>query len=215
MLGRGPRGAPGANDHCLVGFRGKPYALCIDREHLLDVLISTFEDVDHVNEQFRQEIEQRGRAEEEALRQRARFDLAVQGAGDGIWDWDVERNEVYFSPRWKEMIGYKDRELANDFAEWERRIHPDDRERSQATIKDYFEDRTPTYELEHRLQHKDGSYRWILARGTALRDAHGRPFRMSGSHTDITDANRRMKRCDTAKSASATCSKTPTISSRV
>ncbi|MFL5338812.1 MAG: response regulator, partial [Gemmataceae bacterium] len=187
LLDRGPRGTTGEHERCIASFRGQPYALSIDRDHLLDVLISTFEDVEQVNEQFRKEIEQRGRAEEEALRQRARFDLAVQGAGDGIWDWDVERNEVYFSPRWKELLGYRDRELANDFAEWRQRIHADDREHVESAIQDYFEGRAATFEVEHRLQHRDGSYRWMLARGAALRDAHGKPFRMSGSLSDISE----------------------------
>ena len=187
IMARGTRRPPNDEDRSLISFRTQPFVLAMDRDHLLGILMSSFEDMFHVSQQYKQEIENRQEAEDEAHRLRARFDLAVQGSGDGIWDWDVESNVVYFSPRGKEMIGYRDHEIANEFSEWERRIHPEDRERALATIRNYFENRTAIYELEHRLQHKDGSYRWILARGTAMRDGHGRPFRMSGSHTDISD----------------------------
>jgi two-component system, sensor histidine kinase and response regulator len=130
---------------------------------------------------------ERKTAEEELREARERFEMAVRGSGDGLWDWDLRTNKVYFSPRWKEQIGHADDEIADDYAEWESRVHPDDLERALSTIRDYLDDPTAAaYELEHRLRHKNRSYRWILARGVALRDATGRPYRMAGSHTDIT-----------------------------
>jgi two-component system cell cycle sensor histidine kinase/response regulator CckA len=119
-----------------------------------------------------------------------RYALAVQGSNDGIWDRDFSTGEVYYSPRWKSMVGYEDDELPNNSEEWKKRIHPDDYQMVMDALVGYMEGRNPSYEVEYRLQHKDGSYRYILARGICLRDRHGVPYRFSGSHTDITDKKR-------------------------
>ncbi len=124
-------------------------------------------------------------AEIEASQQR--LALVISGTNDGIWDWDIPSNQVHFSPRWKEMLGYADHEISNDFAEFESRLHPDDHPRMMQAVADYLEGKTGSYEHEFRMQHKNGSYRWILVRAALERDATGRPLRMAGSHSDITE----------------------------
>ena len=124
----------------------------------------------------------------EALREsRERFELAMLGSRDGIWDWDIARGIVYFSPRWKELLGYRDEDLVNEFATWEMLIHPEDLAGTRRTLDSYLAGERSDYGPEFRMRAKDGSWRWILARGVARRDAEGRPVRMAGSHCDITE----------------------------
>jgi PAS domain S-box-containing protein len=133
---------------------------------------------------------QRRQAEEELRRSQERFELAVRGSQDGLWDWDLRTGDVYFSPRWKSILGYEDHEIAHRIEEWEQRLHPDERESVLAANAAHAQGTTPHYEYEYRLRHKDGSYRWILSRGVALRDASGKAYRMAGSHVDITERKR-------------------------
>ncbi len=132
------------------------------------------------------DITTRKQAEQAVKESQERFALAVRGTNDGIWDWNVLTGEIYYSPRWKTMLGYEEQEVENTFAGWERLLHPEDRPRARDTVQAYFSGQTESYELEHRLRHKDGTYRWILARGVALRDPQGNPLRMAGSHVDLT-----------------------------
>ena len=117
----------------------------------------------------------------------ARWQLALRGANDGIWDWNVQTNEVFFSRRWKEMLGFAEHEIGNTLEEWSRRVHPDDLDWVTETIQEHFAGKTPFYISEHRVLCKDGSYKWILDRGQALWDEAGNVVRMAGSHTDITE----------------------------
>jgi two-component system, sensor histidine kinase and response regulator len=116
-----------------------------------------------------------------------RLALVLQATHDGIWDWDLITNRVYFSPRWKSMLGYNEHEIAPSLDAWQSLIHPEDHADALAQIAAHLAGEADSYQLEHRLRHKDGGYRWILARGMALRDASGRAHRMVGSHTDMTE----------------------------
>ena len=124
---------------------------------------------------------------EEALREsEERYALAAVGANDGLWDWHFRTNRIYFSPRWKSMLGYEADEIGEKPDEWFRRIHPDDVNRVHAEIAAHLEELTPHFEGEYRIQHKDGNYLWMLGRGIAVRNGKGKAYRMAGSQTDIT-----------------------------
>jgi PAS domain S-box-containing protein len=119
---------------------------------------------------------------------RERLFLAVQGADDGLLDWNIASGEVYYSPRWKEMLGYTEADIPPRLEEWVKRIHPSDRSYVLAMLQSHLDGDTSLYCLEHRLRHKDGSYRWVLARGASLRDANGKAYRVVGWHVDITES---------------------------
>lgn len=144
-------------------------------------------ELEEANRKLQQQVAERSRIEAELRFSNERLDLALKGTTDGIWDWDIVTGKVYFSPRWKEMIGYGPAEIGDTIKEWESRLHPDDRDRAVAAVDEYFSGKRAAFEIEHRLRHKDGSYRWILSRGVAVRDAAGKPVRMAGSHVDLTE----------------------------
>ena len=130
----------------------------------------------------------RRRQAENALREiEARYTLAMRGSQDGLWDWNVRTNTCYLSERWKSMIGYEDAEFPNDVEVWAEHIHPEDRQSVFQSINEYLQSHTLNFDVEFRLRHKDGRYRWILLRGAVQRDADGKPCHLAGSHTDITE----------------------------
>lgn len=137
------------------------------------------------------EIARANDADNRALRSLVeRLDLVLQATNEGHWDWDLVTGEVYFSPRWKAMLGYGDDEIPNDVEEWRNRIHPDDRSAVELTLRLYLDGFRDAYEIEHRLRHRDGSWRWIQTRGTSVRDEAGNVVRLVGSHQDVTDRRR-------------------------
>lgn len=129
-----------------------------------------------------------------------RFALAVRGSSDGIWDWNVVTNEVYYSARFKELLGYTDHEMEDQFAAFESRLHIEDRDRTLAMLQAHLEHRGP-YDVEYRLQTKGGEHRWFQARGQAIWDAAGRASRMAGSITDITERRKALESMHAAKEA--------------
>src|SRR5246500_5544364 len=115
-----------------------------------------------------------------------RTNLSQASANDGLWDFDVENNEVYFSPRWKVMLGYADDDMRGA-PDWRSLVHPDDLARVQTAIRDHVAGKTPIFESTHRMRHRNGEWRWVISRATARVDQHGRLLRLVGVELDITE----------------------------
>jgi diguanylate cyclase (GGDEF)-like protein/PAS domain S-box-containing protein len=136
----------------------------------------------------RDSVAARLKEDEDALREREkRLALAIAGSGTGIWDRNIQTNEIHYSSGWKAILGYADSELTSLINDSYKRVHPDDLAYVQATIQAHFDQKTESYEVEHRIRCKDGRYKWISSRGKVVsRDSEGRPLRMIGTTTDIT-----------------------------
>jgi diguanylate cyclase (GGDEF)-like protein/PAS domain S-box-containing protein len=123
----------------------------------------------------------------EGVDQRQRFDLVVRGAGDGIWDWRLTDDSVYFSPRWRELLGYQPEDRFSAIDDWLALVHPDESEMVKRELRNHLEGISLAFQVECRLRHKSQSYRWFLIRGTSQRDPYGHATRMAGSLTDISE----------------------------
>lgn len=138
--------------------------------------------------QAKMEISERKKVEEALRISKDRYKLAMRGANDGLWDWDLQNDEIYYSQRWKGMLGYADRDVSSSSDEWLKRIHPEDVEKLKLDLTAHFKGSTSHFENEHRMLHRDGTYRWMLSRGLAVfDDEEKRALRIAGSQTDITD----------------------------
>jgi len=115
-----------------------------------------------------------------------RYEIAITGTNDGLWDWNLITNDIYFSPRWKHQLGYEDDELENSLETWLQHIHPDDKNNVINKYTQKIDNKTDNYENKHRLKHKDGSWVWIQNRGKIIFNKSGQAIRMVGFHTDIT-----------------------------
>ncbi len=134
------------------------------------------------------DITERQQIQEELRIGKERWEFALENAGDGLWDWNPKTNEVFFSGRWKSMLGYEDQDIKSSGDEWSSRVHPEDLQRCNIELDRHFKGEVPSYHCEHRIRCKDGSYKWILARGKVIaRDADGTPVRITGTHTDMTE----------------------------
>jgi diguanylate cyclase (GGDEF)-like protein/PAS domain S-box-containing protein len=134
-----------------------------------------------------EEIEERVKADEALRESEERYALAVRGANEGLWDWSLKVNKIYYSPRWAAIAGADPSELTDSPDEWFSRIHPDDEPQIKKDILNHVRGLSSHFANEHRLQRSDGSYCWVLSRGIAVHDAKGVPVRMAGSLSDITD----------------------------
>lgn len=143
-------------------------------------------ELEATNEDLQRAKEAAEFANRELRKSEERYALAARGANDGLWDWNLIENAIYFSPRWKNMLGYRESEIGDRPEEWLGRIHEADRARVEDEIAAHRKGQTPHFESENRVQHKDGTFRWMLSRGVAIHDASGEATRMAGSQTDIT-----------------------------
>ncbi|MGD1806970.1 response regulator [Dapis sp. BLCC M126] len=150
-------------------------------------VIERTEELNKNNEALSAEIIQRRRIESILSDREERYELAVSGTNDGIWDWILETNEVYYSPTWMRIVGYEDNPLPNILSTWSDQVHPDDLEAATQDVKAHLEGKTELYENTHRIKHRDGNYIWIFAKGKCIRDKQNQPYRLVGTITDITE----------------------------
>jgi diguanylate cyclase (GGDEF)-like protein/PAS domain S-box-containing protein len=175
---------PGESNPCELRLRGR------DGEWLpFEALVNRM--IDPVGRQLivvvARSSAERKRAERALRESEERHALAFHGSGDGLWDWDLENDRVFYSSRWKAMGGYSEDEIGDHSHEWLGRVHAEDLEHVKAGLGNHAEGRSERFQAEYRFQMRDGSYRWMLARGTALRGHEGKATRMVGSQTDVTD----------------------------
>lgn len=125
--------------------------------------------------------------EEKLRKSEERYAFAMEATQDGLWDWNILTNQVHYSPRWKSMLGYAVNEIKDTFSEWERLVHPDDKDGALLIIEEFFKNKAKKYESEFRMQHKDGQYINILSRAFAVQNEVGNITRLVGTHVDITE----------------------------
>ncbi|NER78786.1 MAG: PAS domain S-box protein [Leptolyngbya sp. SIO1D8] len=140
-----------------------------------------------ISERARLEAE-RQQAEAALRESEARWQFALEGAGDGVWDWNLQTNQLFFSRQWKTMLGYAEADVGNRLEDWESRVYPDDKAQCYIELNKHFNGEISVYQNEYRMRCKDGCYKWVLTRGKVIkRDKNGNPLRMIGTHTDISD----------------------------
>ncbi|MEW5784711.1 MAG: PAS domain S-box protein [Bacillota bacterium] len=158
-----------------------------DGVSVLDSLLDDSGSVTGIVE-FVRDITERKQAEEALWESKEKLAVTLQSIGDGLWDWNVQTNEVFYSCQWKAMLGYEEDEIGNTLDEWDKRIHPEDKKSCYEALEKHLKGETAVYQNEHRLLCKDGTYKWILDRGKVITLTDDRkPLRVIGTHTDITE----------------------------
>ncbi|MEZ4569740.1 MAG: diguanylate cyclase [Thermomicrobiales bacterium] len=166
--------------------RSRKFAL---RDGAQDYLVVNEVSGSRLDRSIRNAIE-RARATRSLRRDRERYELAIQATRDGIWDWDLLNNTVEYSPRWKEMLGYADEDIDGHPDAWFDLVHPGDLGRLRDRIQDHVTGQSPHFECEYRIRCQDGEYHWMLARGLAVENESGTPYRMAGFQSNISDRKR-------------------------
>lgn len=173
--------------------RGMQYQRITPRGELwFELSIAKKTDSDPKNPRFivlSRDITERKNYETQLSESEVRWKLAIEGMGDGIWDWDIPTNTIEYSTPWRRLFGYSDTDkLPASYEERMARIHPDDTKLVRTTLQGYLDGKTNHYLIEYRLKCKNGEYKWISSRGLVVnRDNDGKPLRMIGTHTDITE----------------------------
>lgn len=156
--------------------------------------------LEELNAMLQKNISEGLKASEISKENEERLTFALDGSGYGVWDWNTVTGIVIYSKRWKEIIGYGENEIQNLHSEWEKRIHTEDKDSVLAKLNGYIEGSLPVYQSEHRLLTKDGSYKWILSKGKVISwTEDGKPLRITGTHSDITDRKLMEKELKEAK----------------
>jgi len=158
MCSTRPRESWDANLHLMLKLLGASYASGLERAHYR----TQFDDLEE------------------------RSELALHGANDGLWDFDLEKTTTYFSPRWRSMLGYSDEEI-EPLVDWQQLVHPEDLPRVQTALRDHLSGKEPLFESVHRLKHRDGVWLWVVSRAKARVDEHGRTRRIVGVDLDVTE----------------------------
>ena len=140
-----------------------------------------------ISRSMRQNAEERQRDTARIQQLEERWQFALEGSGEGVWDWNTLNNKVFFSRQWKAILGFDEHDIVGDFVAWRKRIHASDRLRSRADLQRHFRGEAPVYQNEHRVQCKDGSYKWVLDRGKVVSwSDNGKPARVIGTYADIS-----------------------------
>jgi PAS domain S-box-containing protein len=163
------------------------YSIKAKSGKMFDVEIGFTVIEDHIYIIFN-DISDKTKAEKSLRESEARWQFALEGAGDGLWDWNIETNQVFYSRQWKSMLGYNEEEIGDTLGEWDKLVHPEDKERIYDQIEKHFRGESTIFESEQRILCKNGSYKFILARGKVVSwKEGGKPTRIIGMHTDITE----------------------------
>ncbi|MCI0414033.1 PAS domain S-box protein [bacterium] len=159
--------------------------LRLHEEQLEELVRKRTAELAETNRMLHIEIVERRQIEEELRKSEERYELAVKGGKEGLWDWNLKTDEIFYSIPWKTMLGYQDTEVTDQPEEWLNRVHPDDLQKLNVALTNHLDGKTEHFESEHRILQKDGTYRWVLTRGAAIRDEQGNAVRVAGIQRDI------------------------------